>query len=453
MENSIPRGPWTRAAEPPTELGHDRETGGEARRAGRSAHPVSEKIFLLGSALGTFVVYCFSNPKPTWFYDYTYRIAEAILQGRLGLAETPPPWLNEMVPCGGEWYSVFPLGSVLTMIPLALLKAVHWIDRFPGGLVAAAAAGGTAAIFFLLSSRHGDALGRRLMLAFLPVLGTWAWANLAFAGAWQIALGFAVLGEAGALYFTLVRRRPLIAGLFFALAFGNRTEIILTAPIFVYFLTREDDASEDRLGAGEGKSGGWKSLLQSLWEQRRAAARFLISPFLLGVLTLAYNYARFSSPFDFGYARIPGVLQEPWYRHGIFSVRAIPENARQMLFEGWRRMDRYPYLVPTGFGGSIFLSCPFLLLLFRRGARDKAAKGAAWIAIVVLTFVLWCHGNPGGWQYSYRYAMVLIPWMFLVLDENGSGKISAAEMALFSVSVAINAYATYLFLWTNTMRA
>jgi hypothetical protein len=64
-------------------------------------------------------------------------------------------------------------------------------------------------------------------------------------------------------------------------------------------------------------------------------------------------------------------------------------------------------------------------------------------------FVLWCHGNPGGWQFSYRYAVVLIPWMFLLLVENGPVKISPIECALFSVSVAINAAATYEFLWTK----
>jgi hypothetical protein len=41
-------------------------------------------------------------------------------------------------------------------------------------------------------------------------------------GAWHLALGFAMLGELGAIYFTVFNRKPLLAGLFFALAFGNR---------------------------------------------------------------------------------------------------------------------------------------------------------------------------------------------------------------------------------------
>ena len=57
-------------------------------------------------------------------------------------------------------------------------------------------------------------------------------------------------------------------------------------------------------------------------------------------------FARFGSPFDFGLARLPGVLDEPWYRHGIFSVYAIPANAWQMLLEPWHRIARPPYFLP-----------------------------------------------------------------------------------------------------------
>ncbi len=35
-----------------------------------------------------------------------------------------------------------------------------------------------------------------------------------------------------------------------------------------------------------------------------------------------------------------------------------------------------------------------------------------------------CHGNPGGWQFSYRYATILLPWMFLLLAGNGPAKLS-----------------------------
>jgi hypothetical protein len=174
-------------------------------------------------------------------------------------------------------------------------------------------------------------------------------------------------------------------------------------------------------------------------------------PIALGVATLLYNYARFNSFLDFGYARIPGVLEEPWYQHGIFSIHAIPGNAYAMLFEPWQYISKFPYFVPAGFGGSILLSCPFLVFLFRLGAKDATLKLLAWGAIGILTFVLWLHGNPGGWQISYRYAMELLPWIFLVLLENSPKKVTPLEAILFLVSIAINAYSAWVFLYTNYM--
>jgi hypothetical protein len=173
----------------------------------------------------------------------------------------------------------------------------------------------------------------------------------------------------------------------------------------------------------------------------------MILPVTLGILTAEYNFARFHSIFDFGYARIPRVLQEPWYRHGLFSLHAIPDNIHHMLFGGFGDLfPNFPYLHPYGFGCSIFIASPFLFLLFREGGKYKAA---AWIAIGLLCVVLWSHGNPGGWQFSYRYGMILLPWMFLLLAGNGPAKLSANEFSLFAVSVAINFAATYQFLWTK----
>ncbi|MGE0127120.1 MAG: hypothetical protein AB7U82_03355 [Blastocatellales bacterium] len=400
------------------------------------AAPRNSKHILSVLLIATFVVYYFSNSHSGSFYDYTFRIAEALLQGRLGLTEQPPDWLNEMIPLDGKYYSAFPLGSVLAMLPLAALKQFRIIESFPGTFMAALLAAMASLLLYLLSARHGAGVKRRLTLTLLPVFGTWMWANLAFAGAWHIALGFAVVGQLGALYFILINYRPMLAGLCFALAFGNRTEVILLAPVFIYLIYKHAPASD-------AKGGG------SRWQ---TIDRFIAIPLALGVLTLVYNYARFSSIFDFGYARIPGVLDEPWYQHGIFSVHAIPLNAYAMLIEMWQRVDHFPYLVPTGFGGSIFLSCPFLIYLFRIGARDATLKALSWLAIAALTLALWLHGNPGGWQISYRYAMVLLPWMFLILLESSPKRVTPLEIVLLAVSAAVNAYSAWLFLWTDYMR-
>ena len=360
-----------------------------------------------------------------------------------------------MVPLGDRYYSVFPLGSVLSVFPFALLKTLHLIETFPARFIAAFIAAMSALFFFLLSGRQGVSMARRVLLALFPLLATWTWCNLAYAGAWQLALGFALMGEAGALYFTLVDRRPLLAGFFFAIAFGNRTEILLTAPIFFYFLCRpEAFRSEETIARTTGSRTILASVSHGVLKHRNELVAFVMVPFALGLATLAYNYARFGSISDFGYMRIPQVASEEFFKHGLFSVYSIPQNVRAMLFEGWKVVDERPYLIPHGFGGSIFISSPILLLLFRfgRNLRDLGLVIASWVAIVVLTLALWLHANPGGWQFSYRYGMILLPWMFLILLNNGKSRSSRLELMLFGIAVAINAYATYLFLWTDYVK-
>lgn len=403
----------------------------------------------------TALVYFFSNPKPQNYYDYTFRVADNMLHGGIGFVVRPPSWLNEFVPYGGFFYSVFPLGSVLSMLPFAMLRSLGLITDMPGAFIAALLAGASCFYLLKLADKYEKTPGKKILVTLAILFGTWMWTNLTFDGAWQLALGFTMLGELGAIYFTVFERKPLVAGAFFALAFGNRTEVLLTAPIFLYLLSRRpfDEKLEteaktkfDRITANDDKRTA----------NRRIRIRNLISfcaaPFVLGVLTLVYNYVRFDSFTDFGYARIPGVLNEPWYNHGIFSIQYIPRQAWEMLAKMWNFRQTFPYMVPDGFSSSILWSSPFLLLAFRFGSRDKALKYASWAAIVVLTFLLWIHGNSGGWQFGYRYAMVLLPWIFLILLENSPKKISPLEWAAYGFSFAMNLFATWLFHWTDYVK-
>jgi hypothetical protein len=390
----------------------------------------------LGLALITTIVFFLSIKATQQHFDYTARIASAFLQGQLGMDKQPPSWLNEMVPVDGRYYSVFPLGAVISMLPVAILQKFELLHNFPGGALAALISGMSVWFLFSLSAVGAASVAKRIMLSMVLIFGTWTWCNLGFGGAWQLALGLALLGETAALYFVLVEFRPLVAGAFFALAIGNRTEIVLCLPIFLYLLLKKIAPEVTGLNA----------IAQKSRQNLRVFTYFLMVPVALGLLTAVYNYARFGSPFDFGYARIPRLLQEPWYQHGLFSLHAIPWNAYKMLFEGFHDRPDFPYITFHPFGCCIFLASPFLFLIFREGG---AYKVVVWIAIGLLTFALWTHGNPGGWQFSYRYGMVLLPWMFLLLLSNGPQEISVIEAALFVVSVTINAIASYQFLWTT----
>ncbi|HQU86929.1 MAG TPA: hypothetical protein PKY59_27595 [Pyrinomonadaceae bacterium] len=412
------------------------------------------------------VIYYFSNPKPSAHYDYTFRVAENILRGRIGFAEKPPTWLNEFVPFGNKWFSVFPLGGVLTMIPFAFLKLVGIVKEMPAAFIASFSSAVICIFLYLISNKYAVSFAKQILLIVSILFGTWMWMNLTFGGAWQFALGFAMIGELGAIYFTVYDRKPLVAGFFFAMAFGNRTENLLTAPIFMWILYKfqvssfkfqvEEIETENKSSSKKRKikdqNFETKSEIPNPKSQIIHIARFCVFPFILGILTLVYNYIRFDSPTDFGYARIPGVLQEPWYFDGIFSVQYIPGQAWEMLLHLWEVKNEFPYLVPNGFSSSIVWSSPFLLLIFRRKHLNRSLVILTWIAIVILTFLLWIHGNSGGWQFGYRYAMILLPWFFVLLLENSPKKITLTEGVLIAFSILMNLYATWLFHWTDYVK-
>ena len=442
--------------------------------------PITRDVWVaIGLSVVAAVAFYFSTNPTLKDLDYTLETASALLRGDLGLREKPPEWLNEMIPFGNRYYSAFPLGAVISMVPVALLQKTSLIHNFPARILAALIAGACVYFFFQLAKAFGPGyssfklrpLVRRILLALFPVFATWTWCNLGMGGAWQIALGLALLGEAAALYFTLVRPSPFIAGAFFALAVGNRTELLMTAPLYLYLFWRRPvfvgqapglPETGNRSGypmiAGSSASGShapdgapfrWKNFKQGLRVNTPLAIDFLTLPVALVLLTAAYNFARFHSVFDFGYFHIPEVRDEPWYEHGLFSLYSIPWNVHKMLFQGFRDEPNFPFLSFDPFGCSILLSSPLLFLLFRNGGKYRVI---CWIAIGLLTFILWCHGNPGGWQFSYRYAMILLPWMFLLLTGNGPPTITVTEISLFAVSVAINATATWLFLWTDKIQ-
>src|SRR6266508_2505756 len=130
-----------------------------------------------GLSLFAALAFYFSTKATLHDLDYTSQIASALLRGDLGLREKPPDWLNEMIPQGERYYSAFPLGAVLSMVPIALLQKAGLIHDFPGHVLAALIAGLCVYFFFQLakafganySSLENSSVVRRILLALFPI--------------------------------------------------------------------------------------------------------------------------------------------------------------------------------------------------------------------------------------------------------------------------------------------
>src|SRR5256885_3782724 len=154
------------------------------------SNSIRELSAALAVSLFAAIAFYFSTKATLHDLDYTSQIASALLHGQLGLREKPPEWLNEMIPWQGRYYSAFPLGAVLSMLPVALLRKVGLIQSFPGHVLAALIAGLCVYFFFQLTKAfkgNGNnsspirplalSPSRRVLLALFPIFGTWTWCN------------------------------------------------------------------------------------------------------------------------------------------------------------------------------------------------------------------------------------------------------------------------------------
>src|SRR6266567_2514823 len=155
---------------------------------------IREGLVAIAVSLFAAVAFYFSTKAILHDLDYTSQIASALLHGQLGLREKPPDWLNEMIPQGDRYYSAFPLGAVISMLPVALLQKASLIHNFPARILGALIAGACVYFFFQLAKAFGPdysslkakPLARRIFLALFRIFGTWTWCNLGMGGAWQI---------------------------------------------------------------------------------------------------------------------------------------------------------------------------------------------------------------------------------------------------------------------------
>src|SRR5215831_19413326 len=123
--------------------------------AGDAKTPRSELWIALGLSLFAAAVFYLSTNPTLRDLNYTAEIASALLRGDLGLQQKPPEWLNEMIPYGNKYYSAFPLGAVISMVPVALLQKMSLIHDFPARTLAALIAGACIYFFFQLPKAFG----------------------------------------------------------------------------------------------------------------------------------------------------------------------------------------------------------------------------------------------------------------------------------------------------------
>lgn len=393
----------------------------------------------LGLMAVAFVVYWFVNHDRPAGLDYFVPLADAFLQGRLGLtAEPSSGGYNELVPLGGQLYVVYPPMPAVVLMPFVLLFG-SGIDQARLSILFGALNVGLAWWAAL-----GVGVRRHVAFVLAVVLGfgsiTWysAQAGTSWHLAHVLALTFALLAIA-----TAVRGGPpWLIGLLVGAMGLCRLPMLLGTPFFlayIIYLATRSPGEATRFGATGVDT---RVALRSVSGRRLVGlgAGFAIGLGLPLALYLAYNAARFGSPLETGYALIPGLLDEWQYKDGFFSVVNIPRKLYAMFLSAPVEVQGFPWIQSRELGGlSILLTTPVFLWAIRSRERDLFSLGA-WSSVALIMIPVLLHADPGGEQFGFRYAQDIYPFLFVLVARALATGIHLEAWIAIGVGLVVNAW-------------
>jgi hypothetical protein len=356
-------------------------------------------------------------------------LAEAFLNGRLYVERC---FDLDCALFEGQTYVIFPPLPAVILMPFVAIAGPNAPVFMPLSLLALA---GCGLIWWRMAASEGLARDGKVLAVLLVLLATpLFYVALRGSHIWFFAQVWAFLFCSLALYSAAVRRNAWEAGLFIALAFLCRQMAILLVP-FVYVLLLDKG---DRLFWINGQI------------LKRASA-LLAFPLIALAVYFAYNFVRFGSVFDTGYAFIfppefgegPPVsdfIRNRVRENGLFSLDYALFNSIYMFLAGPHVEFSGRYMTQmTGFdmaGASPFLVTPVLLMAFLARWTRAFFWGLVSCA-VILGITLLYHSN-GFSQYSaQRYALDWLPVMLLFVLRGWRPEFTPLLAPLIGYSIAV----------------
>ena len=422
-------------------------------------------VLLVYAVVGTWGHFDFGDLMG--YYNY---LADAFLEGQTYIKPTPEQvYLHDMIPYQNSYYLQWgPFPAVFHAA--AKVVGLKLSDRVACMLAA------------LLNSLAFFATIAHLRRRFFPAIpnAVVGWFFFAFA----LATPTVLLGLRGTVY----HESAAVAGLgvlwsFFALlryqeTTAPRWAVAIGAGIAIAALSRIP-----LIVYAVGLAAG---LVATLYAERGSVRRAIGSLALAGLpiiaaglLTMAYNQARFGSPWDFGRVYLPST-KNPGSK--AFAVRNMPENVRNYLFAAPKWTPDFPWIEHVGWEpleytnraediSSLLITSPFVLLaalcwpVWRRGRHDPrlriftitAALSSLLMFVIMLSFV----------ASARRYAQDFLPlWVILAFVGIGLYGVTVSQWrrwqvpawVLLTVSFLLHAHISFTqsFTWDppdlNVMR-
>ncbi|HEX2689811.1 MAG TPA: hypothetical protein VHN14_24500 [Kofleriaceae bacterium] len=347
--------------------------------------------------------------------------------------ELPTPRIRQSA--GTIAYMSFPPFPTLVMLPSALLGGRTGNDVVPTLLIAALILPLSLGALRRLA-RAG--LSRRTLPDDLWLVATLAFGSVLFFSAVQGKVWFTahVVGVALALIYvwaSIEAGHPVIAGTALGAAALTRTAMAFMVPLFLCEAWRI-----------HGGLAAWRT-------DRRARLRALRQP-LLGFLApvaafavagMAYNYARFGVPTEFGHTYLEVRQQAQIEHYGLASYHYLARNLAVALTLLPELLPRAPYLQISGHGLALWFTTPVLLLLLWPRERGPVHH-TLWLCVVFVALPSLLYQNSGWVQFGYRFSLDYIVLLVMLLAIGGRPLTRVAK-ALIVAGIVINLFGALTF--------
>lgn len=344
------------------------------------------------------------------------------LHGRLYIADGEQyPWLELAIYNEKYWCSFPPIPAVV-MLPFVLLFG----EATPNNLLVGVYGLISAALAFRLMRSLGHKRPASVLWSVFLVWGSNMLWMTTYGGVWFQAQALCMVFSVGGCL-AAVRNRKALSLFLLALAVGCRPFTAVFLPAFVLiFAWRE---------RGDG------GFFRALWRQWRCC----IGALAVALALMAYNYARFGDPLQFGHDWLPEFTRS---EQGQFALSYLWPNLRRILFKPIG-IENGQMNIPVFDGFMFYVANPLFLALFYAQLRSLVTRqvdiaGVALTAGMVLELILLCmHKTFGGWQFGCRYTCDLLPFALLYIGQKRSVRPTAALWVLAAAAVAFNIYGVF----------
>ncbi len=357
-------------------------------------------------------------------------LADAFLQGHLFLAN--PPSTYDLTLFNNRWFVPFPPLPALLMLPFVAAFGAERINTVLFSLVIGAV---NVTLVFLILCAMADRgwiklnAVDNLWLTILFGVGSVHWYITTLGTVWFVSQICTVLFIALAVWTAIVFDSPILSGALLGTAMLARPNVALTYPLLVAIAVMKIPREQLR----------WKTV------GRRAA--FLAIPlFVATVVLLAYNWARFENPFNFGYQtqNVYPEMAQDLLTFGQFNLHYVARNFWAMFLALPQWNAEIQSIVPLDAGMSIFITTPALVFLARARQKSPLVIGA-WVSIALLLIPLLTYYNTGAAQFGYRFSLDLMVPVLMLLALAANDIVSWPMRLLISVGIIVNAWGVMWF--------